>query len=71
MSIKQVTTPYLSGVLSPAKQALAICFISLLWGTGCSGSFNPWSKVAKVGVHLVGDAIQEADVDEHAKNLIG
>lgn len=66
-----LATPRLSRFHRLAARTMAIGCFPILLAAGCSGSFNPWSKVAKVGVQLVGDAIQEADVDEHAKVLIG
>jgi hypothetical protein len=44
---------------------LPLLLISLV--TGCS----PYSTAAKIGIKVVGDAVHEADVDKHAKELVG
>lgn len=37
----------------------------------CAGCGNPYKKAAKIGLKLVGDAVDEAEVDNQAKALIG
>jgi hypothetical protein len=50
---------------------IGVFAISCLTTAGCSDGFNPVTKVAKLGVKVVGDAVHEVDVDKHAKELVG
>ena len=39
----------------------------MISATGCS----PYSTIAKIGIKVVGDAVNDADVSDHAKQMIG
>jgi hypothetical protein len=46
--------------------AIVSAFLAALTA-GCS----PYSSVAKIGIKVVGEAVNEVDVDKHAKELVG
>jgi hypothetical protein len=46
---------------------LALTLVVVGLGTGC----NPYKKAIKIGMKVVGDTVNEVDVSEHAKRLVG
>jgi len=58
------------GVLPVCDTSRAGLIVAAFVGIFASGC-NPYTTGAKIGIKLVGEAVNEADVSDHAKKLIG